>query len=59
LGGAGGWGGEELHTWGAFLFFPKLSHPSIILYLVLPKLLEDACACVQHLYRAKFDAFLP
>jgi hypothetical protein len=38
---------------GCFLFFPKLSHPSIILYLVLPKLFEDACACVQHLYRAK------
>jgi hypothetical protein len=57
-GGVGG-GEEELHTWGALLFFPKLSHPSIILYLVLPKLLEDACACVQHLYRSQIDAFLP
>jgi hypothetical protein len=50
------WGGEgwtRRTCFRCFLFFHKLSHPSIILYLVLPKLFEDACACVQHLDRAK------
>ncbi len=44
---------------GCFLFFPKLSNPSIILYLVLPKIIRRCmCMCTTSL-QSQIDAFLP